>query len=75
MIDATHELPISRQAELVNISRSNIYYLPRPVSDADLAMMRRIDELHLNYPFVGARMLRDMLKHEGIQIGRSMSAR
>ena len=75
MIDATHELPISRQAELVNILRSNIYYLPRPVSDADLAMMHRIDELHLNYPFAGTRMLRDMLKHEGIQIGRSMSAR
>ena len=75
MIDATHELPISRQAELMNISRSNIYYLPRPVSDAALAVMRRIDELHLNYPFAGARMLRDMLKHEGIQIGRSMSAR
>ena len=48
MIDATHELPINRQAELMNISRSNIYYLPRPVSESDLAVMRRIDELHLN---------------------------
>jgi len=70
MIDATHELSINRQAELMNISRSNVYYLPKPASKSDLAVMRRIDELHLNYPFAGARMLRDMLKREGIQIGR-----
>jgi putative transposase len=70
MIDATHELPISRQAELMDISRSNVYYLPKPVSATDLAVMRRIDELHLNFPFAGARMLRDMLRREGIRIGR-----
>lgn len=70
MIDATHELPLSRQAELLAISRSNLYYLPRPTSDADLALMRRIDELHLNYPFAGSRMLRDMLRLEGIKTGR-----
>ena len=70
MIDATHKLPLTRQAELLDLSRSNVYYLPRPVSDADLAMMRRIDELHLNFPFAGARMLRDMLKLEGIEVGR-----
>ena len=70
MIDATHDLPIRRQAELLEVSRSNVYYLPRPASEADLAVMRRIDELHLNYPFAGARMLRDMLNREGIQIGR-----
>ena len=70
MIDATHDLPICRQAELLQVSRSNVYYLPRPASEADLAVMRRIDELHLNYPFAGARMLRDMLNREGIQIGR-----
>ena len=70
MIDATHDLPICRQAELLEVSRSNVYYLPRPASEADLAVMRRIDELHLNYPFAGARMLRDMLNREGIQIGR-----
>ena len=69
MIDATHDLPIRRQAELLEVSRSNVYYLPRPASEADLAVMRRIDELHLNYPFAGARMLRDMLNREGIQIG------
>jgi hypothetical protein len=49
MIDATHELPVKRQAELLDLSRSNVYYLPRPVSDADLVLMRRIDELHLNF--------------------------
>lgn len=70
MIDATHDLPIRRQAELLEVSRSNVYYLPRLASDADLAVMRRIDELHLNYPFAGARMLRDMLNRDGIQIGR-----
>ncbi len=70
MIDATHKLPLKRQAELLDLSRSNVYYLPRPVSDADLAMMRRIDELHLNFPFAGARMLRDMLKLEGVEVGR-----
>jgi putative transposase len=67
MIDATHKLPLTRQAELLDVSRSNVYYLPRPVSAADLAIMRRIDELHLNFPFAGARMLRDMLKLEGIE--------
>src|SRR6266545_6570434 len=70
MIDATHKLPVKRQAELLDLSRSNVYYLPRPVSDADLVLMRRIDELHLNFPFAGARMLRDMLKLEGFAVGR-----
>jgi len=70
MIDATHDLPINRQAELLEISHSNVYYLPRPTSDADLVLMRRIDELHLNYPFGGSRMLRDMLRLEGHQVGR-----
>src|ERR1700674_351187 len=65
MIDKSHELPVVRQAELLELSHSNVYYLPRPVTDADLVLMRRIDELHLNYPFAGARMLRDMLKLEG----------
>src|SRR2546430_2760829 len=70
MIDASHDLPVTRQAALLNLSRSNVYYLPRPVSDADLVLMRRIDELHLNFPFAGARMLRDMLKLEGVEVGR-----
>jgi putative transposase len=70
MIDPSHELPVVRQAELLEISRSNVYYLPRPVCEADLRLMRRIDELHLNFPFAGARMLRDMLKLEGLPVGR-----
>ena len=70
MIEPAHALPVSRQAQLLELSRSNVYYLPRPVSEADLALMRRIDELHLNFPFAGARMLRDMLKLEGFAAGR-----
>jgi putative transposase len=70
MIDRTHDLPVTRQAEILKLSRSTVYYHPRPVSAADLAIMRRIDELHLDYPFAGARMLRDMLNAEGIRIGR-----
>jgi putative transposase len=70
MIEPTHNLSISRQAELLNLSRSNVYYLPRPMPAADLVLMRRIDELHLNFPFAGARMLRDMLKLEGFEVGR-----
>jgi putative transposase len=70
MIDPSHDLPVCRQAELLEISRSNVYYLPQPVGEADLVLMRRIDELHLNFPFAGARMLRDMLKLEGFEVGR-----
>lgn len=70
MIDRTHELAIARQAELVGISRGSVYYLPHPVSAADLALMRRIDELHLEHPFMGARLLRDVLKREGRAVGR-----
>lgn len=70
MIDATHDLSINRQAELLAISHSNVYYLPRPTSEADLMLMRRIDELHLEHPFAGSRMLRDMLRLEGVKICR-----
>ena len=70
MIDPEHELSVSRQAKLLNISRSTIYYQPRLVSEADLMLMRRLDELHLNYPFAGSRMLRDMLSHQGLEVGR-----
>jgi len=70
MIDRTHDLAVTRQAELVGIPRSSVYSLPAPVSEADLALMRRIDALHLAHPYAGARMLRDMLKREGIQVGR-----
>ena len=70
MIDRSHELPIAKQAKVLAISRSSIYYLPRSVSAADLAVMRRMDELHLDFPFAGSRMLRDLLHAEGIKIGR-----
>ena len=69
MIDRTHELPIKRQARLLNISRGAVYYHPEPIGAADLALMRRLDELHLEHPFAGARMLRDMLTREGLQVG------
>jgi putative transposase len=70
MIDREHDLPIVRQAEALNISRGSVYYLPRPVPDADLAIMRRLDRLHLEYPFAGSRMLRGLLVAEGCKIGR-----
>ena len=70
MIDRTHSLPITRQAQIVNISRGSVYYESQPVSDVDLKLMRRIDELHLELPFAGARMLRDLLRAEGFAVGR-----
>jgi putative transposase len=70
MIDRNHRLPVKRQAELIGISRGSVYYLPQPVSAADLALMRVIDELHLEHPFAGSRMLRDMLKARGFEVGR-----
>ncbi len=70
MIDRDHKLPITRQAELLKVSRGTVYYLPKPVSEADLALMLRIDMLHLLHPFMGARMLRDQLAGEGIHVGR-----
>ena len=70
MIDREHDLPIAKQAKALNISRGSVYYLPRPVSAADLAIMRRIDELHLEFPFAGSRMLRGLLAAEGCRIGR-----
>jgi putative transposase len=70
MIERAHDLPITKQAEALNISRGSVYYLPRPVPEADLAIMRRLDRLHLEYPFAGSRMLRGLLVAEGCKIGR-----
>ena len=70
MIDRDHKLSVSRQAGLLGISRGSVYYQPRPVSSADLALMRRIDELHLDYPFAGSRMLKGLLRQEGLRVGR-----
>jgi putative transposase len=70
MIDRNHELPITRQAELMGVSRGTVYYLPKATSAAELALMRRIDALHLEHPFMGARMLRRQLQRDGVQVGR-----
>jgi putative transposase len=70
MIDRSHELPLARQAKALGISRGSVYYLARPTSNADLALMRRIDELHLEHPFAGSRMLQKLLKAEGREVGR-----
>ena len=70
MIDRAHELPIGKQAAALNISRGSVYYLPRPVSAADLAIMHRLDRLHLEFPFAGSRMLRGLLAADGCKIGR-----
>jgi putative transposase len=70
MIDREHDLPITKQADVLRISRGSVYYLPRPVSEADLAIMRRLDRLHLELPFAGSRMLRGLLAADGCKIGR-----
>lgn len=79
MVDRNHDLSITRQAELLGtsaspcshgISRGAVYYVPKPISEVDLRLMRRIDELHLQHPFMGARMLRRALAQEGVLVGR-----
>jgi putative transposase len=70
MIDRSHALSLARQAEELGISRGSLYYQPQPVSATDLAVMRRMDDLHLEYPFAGSRMLRDLLVAEGFTVGR-----
>jgi putative transposase len=70
MIDRGHELSVTKQAEVVGIARSTVYYLPRAVSATDLELMRQVDELHLEFPFAGARMLRRLLAANGSKVGR-----
>ena len=70
MITKDHELSISAQARLLNISRSTTYYTPRPPSAQDLTLMRQLDELHLKHPTLGSRMLRDQLNRMGYHVGR-----
>ena len=74
MIDRTHGLPVSQQCKILSLARSTAYYRRQEPSQAELALMHRIDELHLDYPFAGSRMLRDMLKAEGHRIGRKRVA-
>jgi putative transposase len=70
MIDRNNRLALTKQSALLGISRGSVYYEPAPVPDADLALMRRLDELHLEFPFAGSRMLRGLLAAEGSKIGR-----
>jgi putative transposase len=70
MIDRQSKLSMGRQAQLLGISRGSVYYLPKAVSERDLDIMKRLDQLHLQHPFMGARMLRDQLHVQGIEIGR-----
>ena len=70
MIDREHPLSLTRQAKLLEISRGAVYYQPRPISVADLALMRLIDQLHLEHPFMGARFMRRVLLRRGVHVGR-----
>ena len=70
MINPEHKLSVTKQAKALGISRGSVYYLPRPMSNCDQALMKRIDRLHLEFPFAGARMLRDLLNQEGFKVGR-----
>ena len=70
MIDGDREVTVKRQAQLLDVSRASVYYRPRPVSERDLKLMRRLDELHLEAPFYGARKLAAVLRREGHAIGR-----
>ena len=70
MIDRKHKLSLTQQAALLGISRGSVYYEPVPISAADLALMRLIDELHLEFPFAGSRMLNGLLAADGSKIGR-----
>ena len=70
MVDRAHDLPVAKQAGLLRLSRSSVYHLPRPVPLARLAIMRRIDVLQHDYPFAGSRMLPNLLRAEGVLIGR-----
>ena len=72
MIDRSHGLPVKRQAQILRLSRSSVSYRPVPTSESDLTLMRRMDELHLEHPFAGSRMLRDMLRRDG-QGGRTQA--
>jgi putative transposase len=75
MIDRDHKLSIKRQAKLLDISRGAVYYQPRPIHPYNQRLMNRIDRLHLELPFAGARMLRDLLRPEGHRVGRSKVSR
>jgi len=70
MIDREHELPLTQQCRMLELSRSSQYYRPVPVADADMKLMRAIDEIHLRLPFYGSRRIQDALNKQGYEIGR-----
>ena len=70
MIDREHDLPVTKQTKILRISRGSVYYRARPVSATDLEVMRRLDRLHLEFPFAGSRMLQGLLSADGCKIGR-----
>ena len=75
MIDPTHKLPVTQQAKILGIARSTVYYKPKPISDAEWVLRTEIDKLHLDYPFAGSRMLRDLLHRQGLAVSRKRVAR
>ena len=75
MIDREHSLPLTRQAEMLDLSRSSLYYEAKGPSQTEVDLMSEIDRLHMEYPFAGARMLRDMLMRRGYRVGRRHVAR
>ena len=75
MINRTEKLPVTQQCQVLGLSRSSVYYERAPLPEADLALMRRIDELHLEHPFMGSRQLRNVLRREGHTIGRKRVSR
>ena len=70
MINKDFKITLTRQAELLCLNRTGLYYVPKPMNDNDLSILRKLDELHLQYPFMGARMLQDQLNRQGVKIGR-----
>jgi putative transposase len=70
MIDRAHPMPITKQCEILDLSRSSVYYQPLPLAEGELTLMRRIDEIHLKLPFYGSRRIRDQLQREGYKVNR-----
>lgn len=75
MINKSHDLSVVKQCQVLNLSRSSVYYKPRPVSPENLVLMRRMDELHLEYPFLGSRGLMKQLRRDGHRMSRSRVSR
>ena len=75
VIRAHPALSLSRQCRLLSIGRSSLYYTPKGESPETLALMRRIDELFLKYPFYGARQMVRHLRREGVRLGRRRAGR